>query len=160
MPDRCTSRPSPPPRLATAALGVAQAGTTGRETRETPVRVLGTYDDVSGRGLLMTILRPGHAFCVAKVKARGACARVNLAGGLIGSRVLVRGDRLSLPETYRTPNLGSLCLDYVPEYRFPKPGLRVTLTLVGYHDRAGKPVSARSVKAADCEPPRVWRHRS
>jgi hypothetical protein len=120
----------------------------------------GTYDDIaSGKNLRMDILRAGHRFCVRSVKTQGPCARTGLAGGLIGARVVVAGARLSLPERYRTSNLGSLCRDYVPVYRIPPAGARLTLRLLGYRNSAGKPVSVSAVRAADCEPPRTWQHR-
>jgi hypothetical protein len=125
-----------------------------------PPRLYGVYDDTeSGKRLAMKILRAGHPFCTQRAKTTGPCARTPLAGGLIGAQVVVRNDRLSLPETYRTPNLGTLCRDAVPNYRIPRAGSRLILTLVGDHNRAGKPVSARSVRAADCEPPKRWQHR-
>jgi hypothetical protein len=150
--------------LAIAVLVAAGSALAGQATVESaaavPLRLHGVYDDTeSGKGLTMTILRAAHPFCTQRVKTKGPCARTPLAGGLIGAKAIVRNDRLSLPETYRTPNLGTLCLDAVPTYRIPPAGSRLILTLVGYHNRAGKPVSARSVRAADCEPPKRWQHR-
>lgn len=145
--------------LAAAGSALARQAMTESQAAAPP-RLFGVYDDTeSGKGLTMTILRAGHPFCTQRVKTKGPCARTPLAGGLIGSAAVVRNDRLSLPETYRTPNLGTLCLNFVPTYRIPRAGSRLILTLVGYHNRAGRPVSARSVRAADCEPPKRWQHR-
>jgi hypothetical protein len=150
--------------LATAAL-VAAATALARDAGVAspatgPPSLYGLYDDVaSGKQLTMTILRPGHPFCTKRVKTKGPCARTPLAGGLIGARVVARKDRVSFPEAYRTSNLGGLCLDYVPVYRIPSAGSRLTLVLVGYQDRNSKPVSVRAVRAANCEPPGRWQHR-
>jgi hypothetical protein len=145
--------------LVTAASALAHDAEVASATA-VPPGLYGTYDDVeSGKGLTITILRPGDSFCTQSVKTKGPCARTPLAGGLIGARVVVRNDRLSLPEAYRTPNLGTLCRDFIPTYRISSAGSRLILVLVGYHDRQGKPVSARAVRAADCVPPARWRHR-
>lgn len=150
--------------LAIAAL-VAAATALARDAgvesaTAVPPSLYGLYDDVaSGKRLTMTILRPGHPFCTKRVKTKGPCSRTPLAGGLIGARVVVRNDRLSLPEAYRTPNLGALCRDFVPTYRIPSAGSRLILVLLGYRNRHGKPVSARAVRAADCVPPGRWQHR-
>jgi hypothetical protein len=125
-----------------------------------PAGIYGMYDDtVSGKDLSMAILRAGSPFCTTRVKTKGPCSRTPLSGGLIGAAVEVAGDRLSLPERYRTPNLGSLCSDFIPVYRISSADARLTLSLVGYRNRAGTRVSARSVRAADCEPPKRWQHR-
>ena len=150
--------------LAVAAL-VAAASALARDAAvdspsAVPSSIYGTYDDtVSGKNLSMTILRAGSPFCTTRVKTKGPCSRTPLAGGLIGAAVVVAGDRLSLPERYRTPNLGSLCSDFIPVYRIPSADARLVLSLVGYRNRAGKQVSASAVRAADCEPPRRWQHR-
>lgn len=143
--------------LVAAASGVARDAGVASATA-VPPSLYGVYDDVAS-GLTMTILRPGRPFCTQRVKTKGPCSRTPLAGGLIGARVVVRNDRLSLPEAYRTANLGSLCLDFVPIYRIRTAGARLILVLVGYRDRQGKPVSARAVRAADCVPPGRWQHR-
>jgi hypothetical protein len=145
--------------LATAASALARQAAV-ESPAAGPTRLYAVYDDTeSGKNLTMTILRAGHPFCTQRVKTKGPCSRTPLAGGLIGAKAVVRGDRLSLPETYRTPNLGTLCLDAVPTYRIPRAGSRLILTLVGYHNRAGRPVSAGSARAADCEPPKRWQLR-
>lgn len=146
--------------LATAASALARDAGVESSAAVGPPNLFVLYDDTaSGKNLSMAILRPGHPFCTKRVKTKGPCARTPLAGGLIGAAVVVEGDRLSLPERYRTSNLGSLCSDFIPVYRIPRAGARLILSLVGYRNRAGKQVSARSVRAADCEPPKRWQHR-
>jgi hypothetical protein len=150
--------------LAVATLAAAASALARDAGVEAPAAVppslYGVYDDVaSGKRLTMTILRPGHPFCTQRVKTKGPCSRTPLAGGLIGARVVVLNDRLSFPEAYRTPNLGTLCSDFIPVYRIPSADARLILSLVGYRNRAGKPVSARAVRAADCVPPGRWQHR-
>ena len=152
---------------ATAALGAVQAAerSAGEKagvvsSAAVPATLFGTWDDIeSGKELTMSILRPGHPFCTRFVKTRQACSRTSLGGGSIGAVAVVTGDRLSLPETYRSASLGSLCVDKIPVYRIPRGGSRLQLALLGYRTRAGKPVSASRVSAADCVPPKLWQHR-
>jgi hypothetical protein len=137
-------------------LGEARAGSSAAQ----PARLFGTWDDVeSGKELSMSILRPGHPFCTRLVKTQQACSRTLLGGGSIGAVAVVSGDRLALPERYRSASLGSLCLDMIPVYRVPQAGSRLQLALVGYRTRAGEPVRATRVSAADCVPPKLWQHR-
>jgi hypothetical protein len=147
--------------IASTSAYAALHGETANEARSAavPSWMMGFWDDTSYKKLTMEILRPGHAFCTRLVKTRSACARTPLAGHVIGAALVLRGDRLTIPERYRSHNVGT-CAEYVPIYRISEDGSPMRLTLIGYRDPRGRPVRIAAVRAADCEPPNRWQKRS
>ena len=138
-----------------AFQGYAQTGRS--QEAALPQWLYGVWDDPGFKALSMEILPAGNRFCTRFVKTRGPCSRTPLGSNVIGAGLVLNGNRLSVPEHYRS--VGSTCGRFVPIYRVPKAKSQLVLTLVGYRSPGGKAVSEARVNAADCVPPRLWRNR-